>query len=113
MDTYGTSFGPAAGPAVPVTGPTLPGAPAPFAQLAPQPAKGLVGCATSVFKKYKKFIIVVLLAFVGYFLYKKYGKKNPPAGPPQLVNPGQPQVQVPPPPAVDPNFTRLAPPTTA
>lgn len=76
-----------------------------------QPSKGLIGCATSIFKKYKKFILIFLLGVVGYVVYKKWGKKNPPAT--LLTVPaGQPPVQVPPPPAVDPNFTRLTPPTT-
>jgi len=78
--------------------------PAPL--VAAQPPKGILGMI-----KQHKWIVIGVLAVVLWFVYQKWSKKNPPAQQAvQLIQP----VQVPqPPPAVDPNFTRLTPPTTA
>ena len=79
----------------------------------PPPAaqsKGLIGQVLGFLTKYKKYVIIVALIVVGWFLWNKYGPKKP--APPQTL-PKEPQVQVPPPPAaLDPNFTRLTAPTT-
>lgn len=75
--------------------------------VAAQPPKGVLG-----FIKQHKWIVIAVVVVVLYFVHQKFSKKNPPAQQQgvQLVQP----VQVPPPPAaMDPNFTRLTPPTTA
>lgn len=78
----------------------------PTVVVAQQP-KGVLG-----FLKQHKWIVLAALAVVLYFVHQKWSKRNnPPAQQAvQLIQP----VQVPPPPAaMDPNFTRLTPPTTA
>lgn len=79
---------------------------APLAKVANPPSNGgLLKTATTFLNK-NKWVYAVLLAGL-WFLYTKISKSRKNGGNTQAVA-VQPIVQVPPAPAVDPNFTRLS-----
>jgi hypothetical protein len=80
----------------------VPTVPAPVAKAT---GGGFFKSVTDFIKKNKWVLLVVPLAL--WFLWKKFGPKKQPGANTQATG-ATPIVQVPPAPAVDPNFTRLS-----